>query len=442
MDPFSDEFRPPIDPPPTPANDAIHPPGPLEEGPQPIPSDPSRFPSEGDSGIQLEPPRLPAPPTHTAFWVFLLVGAILYVGMWIVGGEAAKIATAGLEVLPFLVLAVLASVGLHQLWARVLTVIWWVVVIGGMALLVWLLVILAGIEPGAFKAMKEHSEAHRPPSQLFTPGAGADILRTFLGLALAAPLGLIGYAPTVRKACSRVLPFDADSFVHATALATVIGVTAICFVPLIILGQPPLLVIVNHFKEDFSKAENLRDQLYGLIWLVPAAILAAGYPLRRSLGETLKRVGLVVPRVWQVVFAVLASGLLVLLMTGFDEYIVGWLWKHLGWPTTDGKAFNELMKFAINPLGAVVIGITAGLGEELAVRGVLQPRLGILLSNLFFTSLHALQYNFDGLLSVFVIGLILGLIRKFTNTTTSALVHGLYDCALVLLTYYEVEGFS
>ncbi|MCX7861282.1 MAG: hypothetical protein N2385_14415 [Chloroflexus sp.] len=41
----------------------------------------------------------------------------------------------------------------------------------------------------------------------------------------------------------------------------------------------------------------------------------------------------------------------------------------------------------------MVIGVTAGLGEELGVRGVLQPRLGIWLSNLFFTSLHAFQYN-------------------------------------------------
>jgi membrane protease YdiL (CAAX protease family) len=81
-----------------------------------------------------------------------------------------------------------------------------------------------------------------------------------------------------------------------------------------------------------------------------------------------------------------------------------------------------------------VIGVTAGLGEELAVRGVLQPRLGILLPNLLFASLHALQYNFEGLLSVFLVGLILGLIRRRTNTSTSAIVHGAYDFWLIMLT--------
>jgi len=87
----------------------------------------------------------------------------------------------------------------------------------------------------------------------------------------------------------------------------------------------------------------------------------------------------------------------------------------------------------LSPPGAIVIGVTAGLGEELAVRGVLQPRLGILLSNVFFTSLHALQYNWDGLLSVFLLGLVLGVIRQRTNTTTSAITHGTYDAILVLL---------
>lgn len=91
------------------------------------------------------------------------------------------------------------------------------------------------------------------------------------------------------------------------------------------------------------------------------------------------------------------------------------------------------MAFAISPIGALVIGVTAGLGEELGVRGVLQPRLGIWLSNLFFTSLHAFQYHWDALLVVFVIGMACGLVRKHTNTTTAAIVHGVYNFVMVML---------
>jgi membrane protease YdiL (CAAX protease family) len=192
--------------------------------------------------------------------------------------------------------------------------------------------------------------------------------------------------------------------------------------------------------EELSGELSVRDQLYVLVWLVPAAILAAGYPIRRSLRETLKRVGLVRPSRGQILLALGVTAALVLLGTGFDNG-VAWLWQRLGWPQTDANAFNELIKFAVSPLGAVVVGVTAGVGEELAVRGVLQPRLGILLSNLFFTALHAFQYNFDALLSVFLLGLVLGCIRKYTNTTTSALIHGLYDFTLVLLAFLEVPGF-
>lgn len=91
------------------------------------------------------------------------------------------------------------------------------------------------------------------------------------------------------------------------------------------------------------------------------------------------------------------------------------------------------MAFALSPIGAIVIGITAGVGEELAVRGVLQPRMGLWLSNLFFTSLHAFQYHWDALLVVFVVGLICGVVRNRFNTTTAALVHGVYNCVLILL---------
>ncbi len=100
------------------------------------------------------------------------------------------------------------------------------------------------------------------------------------------------------------------------------------------------------------------------------------------------------------------------------------------------------MAYSLTPLGAVVIGVTAGLGEEVAVRGVLQPRLGLVLSNLFFTALHALQYNFDGLLSVFLAGLVLGWVRRHTNTAVSAVVHGFYDFLLIMLTVLSAPGFS
>src|SRR5215216_7473584 len=69
----------------------------------------------------------------------------------------------------------------------------------------------------------------------------------------------------------------------------------------------------------------------------------------------------------------------------------------------------------------------AGLGEELMMRGVLQPRFGWLLPNLAFTAAHALQYNLDALVGVFVAGAVLALMRARWSTSEGIVAHALYD---------------
>jgi len=57
-----------------------------------------------------------------------------------------------------------------------------------------------------------------------------------------------------------------------------------------------------------------------------------------------------------------------------------------------------------------------------------------------FASLHALQYNFDGLLQVLCLGLIFGVIRKYGSTTHCALIHGSYDFVLFMILYLSGRG--
>jgi len=77
-----------------------------------------------------------------------------------------------------------------------------------------------------------------------------------------------------------------------------------------------------------------------------------------------------------------------------------------------------------------VASVAAGFGEEVSIRGLLQPRFGILLPALLFASLHAFQYSWDGLISVFLAGLVFAYIRRYSNTTTSAITHTVYDLVL------------
>ena len=115
--------------------------------------------------------------------------------------------------------------------------------------------------------------------------------------------------------------------------------------------------------------------------------------------------------------------------------VIQWVWKWRSWPTTDETCLEQLFTPYMSLIGAVVIGVGAGVGEELSIRGVLQPRLGIFLPNLFFTALHAFQYNWDALLSVFLAGIILGVIRQRMNTTASIIVHATNNFVLMM---YEV----
>lgn len=364
---------------------------------------------------------------------------VILVGGLIIGGEASLFVSQSYRALPFVPLAVLAYLGLYHGWARVLAVLWLlglVFTIAGVAILSAVGALAQGLTLGGMEG-----------SELVQPGLGLDpsdlgqVALVAGGTAAAVVVGALGFLRPVRRWAARFLPLDPDSFVHTIALVAVVTLTLQSFIPLIVLGEPPLITLVSGIITgggELDLGENaavLRGEIYGLIWLVPGAILAVGYGIRRDLREALRRLGLVRPTLGQVATGV-GLGLALVLLVALLGLVIEWFWGLMGWEITGGSAFEEafgtLLAPFLTPIGAVVLGLSAGLGEELAVRGVLQPRLGIILSNLLFTSLHAFQYNWDSLLVVFLLGAVLGLIRRRTNTTTSVIVHGVYDFVLVL----------
>ena len=86
-----------------------------------------------------------------------------------------------------------------------------------------------------------------------------------------------------------------------------------------------------------------------------------------------------------------------------------------------------------NPLGALILGASAGIGEEAIFRGALQPRYGIVIPSLLFMVLHGPQYGLNVLLlSLFAVSIILGLERKYVNTTAAMITHALFNALQVL----------
>jgi len=368
-------------------------------------------------------------------WAALaIVVVIAYVSLFAAGGEFLLFAFSGVQIVPFVLLACSAYLGQKRRWAKGMTFAWWLICSGLATFMSLILALATLVDPQIWIAISEATEV-APIDEMFTTGQLIRILLAVVGVTLAFILGALCFLPIARRGFARLVPIDSQSFVHATALATAITLSLLAFMPLVISGEPPLLAIMQDAGlDDSSPQEQLRSSLYGLIWAVPASLFAVGFPRKRTLMEACDRLGLTRPRSRQILLAAAGVLGLVVAMTVLEALSLR-LWNAMGWNTTDQKAFEMLFSFAVGPVGAVVIGLTAGLGEELVFRGVLQPRLGILISTLLFTGIHALQYNFDGLLQVLVLSLIFGLIRKFSNTTLSAIVHGGYDFTLLLFSW-------
>ena len=386
------------------------------------------------------PPETGSRPASPRVWLLGLVSilVVLLLGAGhVIGGELAAVAGASLRVLPFVPLAVLSYLGTWWRWARWLALLW----LGGLVLGFSALAVGAGV--GALTQGPSADSTHTLTSEEL-----GRLAYMMLGMAGAIVIGSAGFLRGVRQALSRALPLNPDSFVHTIALVAVVTLSLISFVPLAVLGEPPLIAFLSGLigtqGEAMAEQEGgavLRGELYGLAWLVPSALVAVGVGIRRDLRQALRRLGLVRPTMRQVAGA-LGLGVLLVLLVSLLGLAIEWFWGLMGWETSGGASFDEAFGRLLAPFmslqGAVVLAITAGLGEELAVRGVLQPRLGILLSNLFFTGLHAFQYNWDAVLVVLLLGIVLGMIRRRTNTTSSVMVHATYDFLLVIAMMAQV----
>ncbi|HET9215407.1 MAG TPA: CPBP family intramembrane glutamic endopeptidase [Terriglobia bacterium] len=411
----------------------------VNETPEPLfpePVNPSSDPQRETPDVYST--QMPAAPGLSTRHIAAAAGAgVVYLLMFILGGEFGAFAVTGLFAIPFVILAVLAySAELKSRVARALTMIYWFVVNSATALVAILVTIAAIALPALGPITEFDPAAVQAASEKFpTLEQGLRILGAVLGLLIAGGISLACFLPAIRRKAAVLTNTDPHSFVHATALATVMAVTLMCLIPLVAVGEPPLLPML---QVDGGMAlppddEQLRSTFYMLVWGFPAAFVAVGYPQRRTLREAQHRLGLERPTLRQLVFSAVMVGALLLVMPLLGHGIE-LLWKALGWPITDEEAIKQLFSFTAGPIAAFIASVVAGLGEEIVFRGVLQPRLGILLPALMFTSVHAFQYNFDALIQVFLLGVLFGLVRNRTNTTTSALIHFGYDFVLLTTT--------
>jgi CAAX protease family protein len=242
-------------------------------------------------------------------------------------------------------------------------------------------------------------------------------------LAYAAVLLVTGFvsalliAPSVRFAVARVLPIDPGSAVHATAL----------LLSIILVGtQLASQLSVDVLAQQASTGSALApiDLIATEIPYLLAAVLGVGLFVRRDPRAVLSRLGLVRPTAWQLVIGLGAAGLFYAFGNGADAL------SHVITPGIAQKveaANQRLFGQLSDPLGIATIALSAGICEEALFRGAMQPRLGILWTALVFAAVHT-QYGLSlDAAAVLVLAIGLGLLRRFTNTTTSTTCHVVYN---------------
>lgn len=273
--------------------------------------------------------------------------------------------------------------------------------------------ILAGLTSGAtflFGALI-FAGVLGPPS----PGASTSFIG--VGLMVTGATAAVLTSNPVRDRVAGVLNINPENPVHTLALALAVillgmQVTLVTFTDVLASdrSQPPLSVL-DLFAQE-----------------LPFLILAAtgvGLYIRRNTAQTVQRLGVVRPAWWQVSLALAAAGVFFAFAQGIDALSHQWTPQVAhNVDITTQHLFSGVLG---SPAGIVALALLPAICEEVLFRGALQPRLGLVVTALLFTSIHT-QYSisFDTL-GVFILAIGLGLIRKYANTTTSGVAHATYN---------------
>jgi hypothetical protein len=236
---------------------------------------------------------------------------------------------------------------------------------------------------------------------------------------------------TVRCALARWLPLQPDAFRHWVGLVVLVWFTAMPLALLPLLGgQPPLGAVVEHMSEE-DLASSPAAEVASLLWTTLLCFVGVGYPLARRGPAALARLGLAWPGWRRIGISVGLSLLLVVLVLGVVAPLTDAALSALRVPPTSGSYFEKLVG-PIDVGGAVLRAVKAGFTEELVWRGLVQPRYGLLPAAVGFAAMHGFQYGPSSLVVVLVVGVCLGLVRRWSNTAVAAVVHGGYDLWLFL----------
>ncbi len=255
-----------------------------------------------------------------------------------------------------------------------------------------------------------------------------------LGMWLPSLIALILLLPPVRRALARLIPIDPASTVHAVALS---------YTMLIVINMAVTLGVgLENLSESLAAqgetgAVGLADLWAQELIMAFWAVVGVGWLSRRSLAQVLARLGIVKPTRREVLIGVGVAIVMVPVVLTLEA-----LAAQFGFGPE--QAVEDLMEQLLGGLfsslpGVLSIGLAAAIGEETLFRGALQPRFGLVLTSLMFALVHSNYGVSTATLVVFILGLVLGILRKRYNTTTSMITHATYNTTLASLSYLGLQ---
>jgi membrane protease YdiL (CAAX protease family) len=198
---------------------------------------------------------------------------------------------------------------------------------------------------------------------------------------------------------------------------------------------------LNYFLAD--GLEGLADEIgvnYSIlianfIPMIVIPLMGVGLFMRRDWRQSMLRLGIRPLSLMDFLKSVGISGVVTFGLVVW-AIIVGLIWQGLVSEETlreQTEASNALAD-SITTLGlAFAVAVTAGVGEEIAFRGAMQPVFGFWFTTVIFVAAHTQYALTPAWLIILVVALAFALLRKYFDTTTAIMTHFLYDFTLLIL---------
>jgi hypothetical protein len=169
--------------------------------------------------------------------------------------------------------------------------------------------------------------------------------------------------------------------------------------------------------------------------MIVIPLLGVGLLVRRDMRQSLLRLGIRPLSLNELAKSVMISGGVTFALLVW-VFTVGLIWQGLVSEETfnEQSEVSEALAASVTTLGlAFMVAFTAGVGEEIAFRGAMQPIFGFWFTTIVFVAAHTQYTLTPAWLIILVVAIAFGLLRKYFDTTTAILTHFLYDFSLLIL---------